>query len=143
MQFLHKLLLFEATLAAGAILLLSSSLSAPCTAQESLTSPQIGDPVVVYIHKFKPADFDVGKELVIKGFGEAMTEHGGERLTFFLTDKAASEVIAVSIFTEGSGVEKWHESMARHEVLEKLTPLRRQPLILQQLQLVNVHVVKK
>ena len=33
--------------------------------------------------------------------------------------------------------------MARQEVLEKLAPLRRQPLILQELQLENIHVVDK
>jgi hypothetical protein len=133
---------FGPTLAAGAALLLLTSLSGPAKAQETLSAPRAGDPVVVYVHKFKPANFEEGKKLVIEGFGEAMTTHGGDRLTFFLTDDDASEVITVSIFTNGSSVEKWHDAMSRHEVLEKLAPLRRQPLILQELRLDNVHVVE-
>jgi hypothetical protein len=128
-------------IATGLLLLVSSSFLAPATAQESLPAPQAGDPVVVYVHKFKPADFEAGKKLVIEGFSKAIGDHGENRLTFFLADEDASEVIAVSVFTNGASVDKWHDAMARQEVLEKLLPLRRQPLILQELQLENIHVV--
>lgn len=128
--------------AAGMLLLAASGSSGAAMAQDTLPAPQAGDPVVVYTHKFKPADFEAGKKLVIEGFGDAMAEHGEDRLTFFLSDEDASEVIAVSIFPNGASVEKWHDAMARHEVLEKLAPMRRQPLILQEVQLENVHVVE-
>jgi hypothetical protein len=129
--------------AAGLLMLVASSFSGRAMAQETLSAPKAGDPVVVYTHKFKPADFETGKTLVIEGFGQAMSEHGEDRLTFFLTDEDASEVIAISIFPNGASVEKWRDAMARHEVLEKLEPLRRQPLILQELQLENIHIVDK
>lgn len=128
-------------IAAGWLLLLSPSLCGSAMAQDALPAPQAGDPVVVYVHKFKPADFEAGKKLVIEGFSEAMDTHGEDRLTFFLADQDASEVVVMSIFTDGSSVDEWHDAMARHEVLEKLAPLRRQPLILQELQLEDIHVV--
>lgn len=130
-----------ATVAAGGLLLLSLNFSGTSVAQETLSAPQVGDPVVVYVHKFKPADFEAGKKLVIDGFGKAMNEHGQGRLTFFLTDEDASEVFAISIFTNGSSVENWHDAMARQEVLKELAPLRRQELILQEFRLENTHVV--
>jgi hypothetical protein len=130
-------------LAAGLLVLVSSSFLGPAKAQDTLPAPKAGDPVVIYTHKFKPADFEAGKKLVIEGFGDAIEQHGENRLTFFLSDEDASEVIAVSIFTGGASVDKWHADMARQKVLEKLEPLRRQSLILQQLKLESIHVVDK
>jgi hypothetical protein len=127
--------------AAGLVLLVAALSCGGASAQE-LSMPAPGDRVVVYTHKFNPQDFEAGKELVIEGFGEAMTKHGDDRLTFFLVDEAASDVVVVSLFVNGSSVERWHDAMVRHEVLDKLAGLRRQPLILQEFDLEGIHVVE-
>lgn len=129
--------------AAGLFFLVAPLLHGGASAQEPpMPVPALGDRVVVYTHKFKPDDFEAGQNLVIEGFGEAMTEHGDDRLTFFLVDEATSEVVTVSLFVNGSSVERWHDAMARHEVLDKLAGLRRQPLILQEFELEGIHVVE-
>jgi hypothetical protein len=129
-------------LAAGAAMMAVTAFHQPASAQEAtLRAPAVGDPVVVYTHRFKPEDFNAGRNLVIAGFGEAMTKHGGDRLTFFIVDEGANEVVAVSIFPQGASVEDWHQAMSRHEVLDQLEPLRREPLIRQEFRLGGVHVV--
>lgn len=128
--------------ALGLMVLGVSTLNDQASAAE-IEAPEVGDPVVVYTHKFKPSEFEAGKKLVIEGFSEAMRDHGEERLTFFMVDQDASEVVAVSIFKNNASVEKWHDAVTRLKVLEDLEALRRQPLILQEFRLEKIHVVDR
>ncbi|MCP4328908.1 MAG: hypothetical protein GY791_10785 [Alphaproteobacteria bacterium] len=119
-----------------------SLLGGPAAAEDmALTVPNDGDPVVVYTNRFKPEHFEAGKKLVIEGFSKAMADHGKDRLTFFLVHEDASEVVTVSIFLNGTDVDRWHDAMGRQEVVKKLNPLRRQPLILQEFEFEELHVV--
>lgn len=67
--------------------------------------------------------------------------HGGDRITFFLVDENASEIVAVSIFVNGSSVQEWQDAMARQEVLAAIEPLRREPLSLQEFRFDTLHLV--
>jgi len=103
--------------------------------------PVKGDKVVVYIHHFKPADYEKGRDLVEGGFAAAISEHGQVRRTFFLENPESQEVMAVSFFHPDSSVEKWHDFQARKDVLEKLAPLRSEPLIIKYYTVGLHHVV--
>lgn len=126
---------------AAALLFVASWASAPASAQESLLIPDEGDPVIVYTHKFKPADFGAGKKLVIDGFTEAINDHGLDRLIFFLVDEHANEVVAISIFPDEEAMQAWQAAGVRHKVLEELEGARRQPLIFQHFVLESMHSI--
>ncbi len=126
-------------LAAGLLLFSLTAAAVPAVAQEPITPPEEGDPVIVYTHKFKPAEFEAGKKLVIEGFSDAIVDHGHDRLTFFMVDEHATEVVVVSVFPDEATMKDWQAAGVRHEVLEKLEPMRRQPLIFQTFTLESLH----
>jgi len=127
--------------AAAVLAVLLSVASNPAWAEEATSyQPVKGDEVVVYIHRFKPEDYKKGRDLVEEGFSAAISQHGKARRTFFLENEASYEVMAVSFFHSSSPVEEWHDSQERKDVLEKLEPLRREPLIIQRYKLGLHHV---
>ena len=93
--------------------------------------PQEGDDVVVYTHVFKPEHFDEAKRIVAEEFTAAMEELGQTRYTLWIENPSTYEVIAVSVFGEGSTVEDWQEYAGRLEVLETLEPMRQAPMVVE------------
>lgn len=122
-------------LAAILVLLTQSSVAD----QSAGYSPQLGDEAVIYTHRFNAQDYEAGKQLVIEGFSAAIVKAGQARHTYFLEDPQSHEIVAVSFFKKGHSVDEWHAHMARLEVLRKLEPMRREPLVLHRYRLVEIH----
>jgi antibiotic biosynthesis monooxygenase (ABM) superfamily enzyme len=116
---------------AGVVLAVVLSLALNATwADEAVPYlPVKGDEVVVYIHRFKPEQYEKGRDLVERGFSAAITAHDQTRRTIFLEDEASHEVMAVSFFHASASAEKWHASAERKAVLDQLEAMRREPLI--------------
>ena len=103
--------------------------------------PVRGNEVVVYTHLFNPDDFEEGRKLVEDGFIKAMTDMGEKRRTYFLVDAPNHKVVVVSFFAEGVSVDEWQAFAGRLDVLEKLEPLRREPLKIERFSVDAVHNV--
>ena len=103
--------------------------------------PVRGDAVVVYTHLFNPDDFEEGRMLVEDGFIKAMTDMGEKRRTYFLVGAPNRKVVVVSFFAEGVSVDEWQAFAGRLDVLEKLEPLRSEPLKIERFDLDLVHNV--
>ena len=89
--------------------------------------PAAGDSVVVYISKFNEADFERAKEIMVEGFGDAMSASGQTRRTFWIANQETGEILGISFFQKGHSVDEWHGHEARRKVLEQLEPLRSEP----------------
>jgi hypothetical protein len=105
--------------------------SAVATAEDASFTPASGGEVVVYTHRFKAENFEEGVRIVEDGFTAAQREMGQVRLNYFLVDSSNHEVVVVSFFGDEESVDEWHKFMGRLDVLEKLEPLRREPLKLE------------
>jgi hypothetical protein len=98
---------------------------------EEAYSPAKGDEVVVYTHRFKAENFVEGVKLVEEGFTSAQAAAGQTRRNYFLVNPTNYEIIVVSTFAPGSGVDEWHKFMGRLDLLKTLEPMRSEPLKLQ------------
>jgi len=116
-----------AAVLAGAFLI---GASATWAADAARYEPAEGDAVVVYVHRFKPADYEKARDIVENGFGKAMEAHGQKRRTYFLENEENHEVMAVSFFHPEGTVEAWQSAPQRLDVLKQLEPLRREPIII-------------
>ncbi len=104
-------------------------------AQESSAYvPEEGDEVVVYTHRFNAEDFDEAKKVVEEGFTEAAATMGQVRHNVFIVNPTNYEIVAISFFSKGESVDDWHKFMGRLDVLEKLEPMRREPIVIQRYQ---------
>lgn len=101
--------------------------------------PKSGDKAVIYLNKFKPDDFAEAKEIMVNGFGQAMSNSGQSRHTYFLENPDNNEILTISFFEEGSDVDQWHDNSGRVAVLKQLAPLRSQPVAISTFELVDSH----
>ena len=93
--------------------------------------PSKGSEVVIYSHHFKAENFEEGLKLVEDGFTAAQLKMGQTRRNYFLVNPSTYDVVVVSFFGENESVNEWHKFMGRLDVLEKLAPMRREPLELE------------
>ena len=132
-----KALARSAALAIAGLLSLAPT-GSPMAQDPPAQAPAAGDEVAVYTHRFNAEDFEQGVKLVEEGFTAAQSQMGQTRLNYFLVNPLTYEVVVVSFFGEGESVDDWHKYMGRLDVLERLAPLRREPLALERYQ---VHAV--
>lgn len=100
-------------------------------AQDASFVPAKGGEVVVYTHRFKAENFEEGVKIVEDGFTAAQREMGQVRRNYFLANPSTYDVVVVSFFGENESVDEWHKFMGRLDILDKLEPLRREPLKLE------------
>lgn len=113
----------------------------PCRAQSY--APQQGDAVVVYVNKFKVEDFDRAKQIMVTGFGKAMTASGQTRHTYWIANPQTREILGISFFQKGHSVDRWHDDEARQSVLNQLEKLQSGPPTKQQYELIGSHNTSK
>ena len=101
-------------------------------------SPQKGDEVVVYTHKFKAENYEAGLKLVEEAFPAAQAKAGQTRRNYILVNPTDHEVTLISFFAPGSSVEEWHKFMGRLDVLKQLEPMRSEPLKLERFKLESI-----
>jgi antibiotic biosynthesis monooxygenase (ABM) superfamily enzyme len=82
-------------------------------------SPMEGHSVVIYTHKFKPQHFDEGVKIV-REFPDAQLKFGHKRHNIFLMRPTTNEIVNVSFFDGGPGVDHWNNSNDRRATVEKL-----------------------
>ena len=97
-------------------------------------APAAGDEVVVYTHRFNAKDFEQGAKIVEEEFTAAQSRMGQTRLNYFLVNPERHDVVVVSFFGKDESVDEWHEYMGRLDVLDRLAPLRREPLAFERYQ---------
>ena len=90
--------------------------------------PAYGDKAIVFIHRFNPDDYTVGKQIVIDNFSDAIDGSGQTRRTYFMSQPDSAEVYVVSFFHPNSSTSVWLNSDERDAVLAMLQPLYREPL---------------
>jgi hypothetical protein len=102
-------------------------------------SPKQGHSVVIYTHKFKPQHFRKGVEIVTEKFPDAQSKskNGQKRLNIFLRRPSTHEIVNVSFFDEGPGVDDWHESKGRLATVEKLQGMLEKPIDVQVFEVVD------
>jgi hypothetical protein len=101
--------------------------------------PQPGDQVIIFTHRFNEGDYEEGIRIVVEGFSSAIQSSGQTRRTYFLENPETNEMVVTSYFHKDSSTEEWMSSAEREEVLQRLRPLYREPLEVQQLTVVEVH----
>ncbi|MEM7171538.1 MAG: hypothetical protein AAF530_15315 [Pseudomonadota bacterium] len=101
--------------------------------------PSDGDAVAVYINEFNPQDYEMAREIMVQGFGQAMTDSGQTRHTYWITNPDTYEVIGISFFKKGDSREDWHGHDGRQKVLEQLEPLRSKPQVRLHYQVIGRH----
>ena len=101
--------------------------------------PQTGDAVIIFTHRFNEGDYDEGIRIVIEGFSSAIQSSGQTRHTYFLESPETNEMVAISYFHPDSSIAEWMAFAGREEVLQRLQPLYREPLEVQQLTVEDVH----
>ena len=93
--------------------------------------PLAGDLVVTFTHRFKPADYVKGREMLEQHFGAPITEKGKDRRTFFLENKASSEILVVSFFHSDPLIEHWNDTPEQTAILQQLEPMHSEPVTMQ------------
>ena len=101
--------------------------------------PEAGDDVVIYVNTFNAADFEQAKQIMVEGFGDAMSASGQTRRTYWIVNAETHEIIGISFFQQGHSVDEWHDHDRRQEVLDQLEPLRSAPLAVQHYQVLDLH----
>ena len=94
-------------------------------------SPKEGHWVVIYTHKFKPEHFREGDKIVTKQFPAAQSKIRQKRLNIFLRRPATHEIVNISFFDEGPGVDDWHEFEGRLKAVERLQDMLEKPIDVQ------------
>ena len=102
-------------------------------------SPAKGHPVVIYTCKFKPEHFRKGVQIVTKDFpaAQAKSETHKKRLNIFLERPSTHEIVNVSFFDGGPGVDHWNNSKERRATVEKLQAMLDKPIDVQVLKVVD------
>ena len=93
--------------------------------------PEVGNHAVSFTHKFNPADYEEGKRIVVEEFSVAIENSGQVRRTYFMSNPDSAEVYAISFFHANSSTSEWLNSEERDAVLQKLYPLYREPLLVE------------
>jgi hypothetical protein len=101
-------------------------------------SPKAGHSVVIYTHKFKPDHFGRGAEILTKQFPDAQSKTGQKRHNVFLRRPSTHEVVNVSFFDEGAGVDDWHKSERRLATVKSLEGMLEKPIDVQVFEVANV-----
>ena len=91
-------------------------------------APVERDEVVIYTHHFLPERFEAAKQIVAEGFTVAQNDMGQSRHNYFLEDPANHSIVVVSFYQAGESVDEWHDFAGRLETLDKLEPLRSEPM---------------
>ena len=94
--------------------------------------PESGHLTISFTHKFNPADYEEGKRIVVEEFSAAIDNSGQVRRTYFMSNPDSAEVYAISFFDPSSSTTEWLNSEERDAVLQKLLPLYREPLIVEE-----------
>jgi len=94
-------------------------------------SPMEGHSVVIYTHKFKPEHFDEGVKIVREHFPDAQLKFGHKRHNIFLMRPTTNEIVNVSFFDGGPGVDHWNNSKERRATVEKLQAMLDKPIDVQ------------
>ena len=123
--------------AASAFVVLAFSLLASGFAQGY--EPVADDDVVVYVNKFNGADFERAKQIMVEGFGGAMSASGQVRRTYWIANPETHEIVGISFFQKDHGVDEWHDHDHRQAVLDQLEPLRSAPLELRHYKVLDMH----
>lgn len=90
--------------------------------------PDTGHMVISFTHRFNLADYNEGKRIVVEDFSAAIKNSGQIRRTYFMSNPDSAEVYVVSYFQPGSSPTEWLNSDERDAVLQRLYPLYREPL---------------
>ena len=122
-------------------LLVLSLFSACKKDKESVNSylPEEGHLVITFTHRFNIADYEEGKRIVVEDFSAAIKNSGQTRRTYFMSNPDSAEVYVVSFFQPGSSPTEWLNSDERDAVLQRLYPLYREPLVVEEYTTELVH----
>jgi hypothetical protein len=101
-------------------------------------SPTKGHSVVIYTHKFKPEHFQKGVQIVTNEFPTAQFNVGQKRHNIFLRRPSTNEIVNISFFDEGAGVDHWHKSQDRLKTVNALKELLDKPIDVQEFEVVDV-----
>jgi hypothetical protein len=68
-------------------------------------SPEVGNEVVIYTHRFRAEHFDEAKRIVAEEFTTAQAEMGQTRHSIFVVNPTTYEIVAISFFEKGEDVD--------------------------------------
>lgn len=94
-------------------------------------SPNEGDVVAVYTHKFKPEHYRKGVEIITGGFPDAALKLKQHRHFIFLRRAGTHELVNITFFHTGADASEWHESAVRRQIVEKVRPMLDAPIDVQ------------
>jgi hypothetical protein len=101
-------------------------------------SPKEGHSVVIYTHKFKPEHFREGVEIVTNQFPDAQSKIRQKRHNMFLRRPSTHEIVNVSFFDEGAGINDWHETEGRLKTVKRLQNMLEKPIDVQVFEVVGI-----
>ena len=114
------------------LLLISACQKDAVGPSNSLYLPEVGHQAISFTHKFNPANYEEGKRIVVEEFSAAIENSGQVRRTYFMSNPDSAEVYAISFFDPGSNTTEWLNSGERDAVLQKLYPLYREPIVVEE-----------
>ena len=101
-------------------------------------SPKEGQSVVIYTHKFKPEHFREGVKIVTNQFPDAQSKIRQKRHNIFIRRQSTNEMVNISFFDEGAGVDDWHESEGRLKTVKRLQDMLEKPIDIQVFEVAGV-----
>lgn len=101
-------------------------------------SPKEGQSVVIYTHKFKPEHFREGVKIITSQFPDAQSEIRQKRHNIFIKRPSTHEMVNISFFDKGAGVDDWHESEGRLKTVKKLQDMLEKPIDVQVFEVLGV-----
>jgi hypothetical protein len=101
-------------------------------------SPKKGHSVVIYTHKFKPEHFREGVEIITNQFPDAQSKIGQKRHNIFIRRPSTHEMVNISFFDEGAGVDDWHKSEGRLKTVKRLQDMLEKPVDVQVFEVLGV-----
>jgi hypothetical protein len=101
-------------------------------------SPKEGQSVVIYTHKFKPEHFREGVKIVTNQFPDAQSKIRQKRHNIFIRRQSTNEMVNISFFDEGAGVDDWHESEGRLKTVKRLQDMLEKPIDVQVFEVLGV-----
>ena len=101
-------------------------------------SPKEGQSVVIYTHKFKPEHFREGVKIITDQFPDAQSKIRQKRHNIFIRRPSTHEMVNISFFDEGAGVDDWHESEGRRKTVKKLQDMLEKPIDIQVFEVAGV-----
>ena len=93
-------------------------------------SSEVGNHAVSFTHKFNPADYEEGKRIVVEEFS-SIENSGQIRRTYFMSNPDSAGKSMRSHSSTPSSTSEWLNSEERDAVLQKLYPLYREPLLVE------------